>query len=211
MGWMEDSSSPMLATRQRDPSDLGRYQLFYGGQDSAEVTTRITAPNGLMASVVERMATQMSCRAVPQDVYKPEGERRLLKYVSVDGSMVDPIALQPEDDNGIPIVPAEEGIRAALVNLHAHMLGERLTPTHPEINRTFNLFLETWREGKQKMSAEMDPLSSNLPGECQANSDPFTGVGYPEELRVTEDDTYTIRAWMAVVTYLLTDYQFLYE
>ena len=36
-------------------------------------------------------------------------------------------------------------------------------------------------------------------------------VGLPEELRVTEDPDYSVRAWMAVVTYLLSDYNFVYE
>ncbi len=208
---MEGNASPMLATRLRDPSDLGRFQLFYGGQDSDQVTSRITAPNGLMASVAERMATQMSCRAVPQDVFKPAESRLLLKHVEVNGSMVDPVNLQPEDDNGIAIQAAEAGIRQAIVNLHEHMLGEHLTPTHVEVERTFKLFLETWREGKEKMQLAEGALSTNLPGACQANEDPYTGADYEDESRITEDPDYTIRAWMAVVTYLLTDYQFLYE
>ncbi len=211
MPWMENGNNPMLTTNPRDPSDLGRFQLFYGGQDADTVTTRITAPNGLMAAVAERMATQMSCRAVPQDVYRPADQRLLLKFVDVNGKQVDPVDLQPEDDNGISIQAAEAGIRQAIVNLHEHMLGEHLTPTHPEVERTYKLFLETWREGKQKMALSEQPLSPNLPGECQADQDPYTGVAYPDEDSITEDSDYTIRAWMAVVTYLLTDYQFLYE
>jgi hypothetical protein len=29
--------------------------------------------------------------------------------------------------------------------------------------------------------------------------------------RIENDDRYTVRAWMAVMTYLLSDYGFLYE
>ncbi len=41
--------------------------------------------------------------------------------------------------------------------------------------------------------------------------DPITGEDLPEERRVRRDEDYTMRAWMAVVTYLLSDYDFLYE
>ena len=31
------------------------------------------------------------------------------------------------------------------------------------------------------------------------------------EEQITSDESYVIRAWMAVVTYLLSDYKFLFE
>ncbi|MEM9692172.1 MAG: hypothetical protein AAGA56_06490, partial [Myxococcota bacterium] len=61
----------------RDLGDVGRYELFYGGLDFNDVTERITNPNGLMAAVAERTATEMSCASVPYDLSLPGEERRL--------------------------------------------------------------------------------------------------------------------------------------
>ena len=38
-----------------------------------------------------------------------------------------------------------------------------------------------------------------------------TGEPYPEEQQVVDDPNYTVRAWMAVMAYLLSDYRFLHE
>jgi hypothetical protein len=40
---------------------------------------------------------------------------------------------------------------------------------------------------------------------------PITGVDLPEAEKLEKDVNYAIRAWSAVITYLLSDYQFLYE
>ena len=50
-----------------------------------------------------------------------------------------------------------------------------------------------------------------LPGACQATQDYWTGEPYPEDVAVTMDENYSIRAWMAVMSYLLSDYRFLHE
>ena len=58
--------------------------------------------------------------------------------------------------------------------------------------------------------AEDSEYSINLPTPCRVTTDRITG----EELgdaAITEDPEYTIRAWMAVVSYLLGDFTFLYE
>jgi hypothetical protein len=41
--------------------------------------------------------------------------------------------------------------------------------------------------------------------------DPYTGVDLPDGQKLEKDATYAVRAWSAVITYLLSDYQFLYE
>ena len=44
-----------------------------------------------------------------------------------------------------------------------------------------------------------------------ARVDPNTQQDLPEAQQISDDTAYTIRAWMAVVTYLLSDYKFLFE
>lgn len=181
--------------------DGNYYRIFYGGIDSDTVIERIVAPNGVMANVAARMANEMACRAVPQDFAKDAADRRLFPAVE--------ISYEPEDPNGFPIPGAIEAIKENIRYLHARVLGEELFPGDPELDRTWELFYETWKEGKAKVAA--GELDRSLPWNCRARADFFTGEEYPEGRRVERDDGYTIRAWMAVMTYLLLDYRFLYE
>ena len=89
------------------------------------------------------------------------------------------------------------------------MLGEELELDDPEIDRTYELFYETWKEGKAKIADET--VHRWLPWQCQARLDPDSGEELPEDQRLSQDERYTIRAWSAVLTYLLSDYGFLYE
>ena len=50
-----------------------------------------------------------------------------------------------------------------------------------------------------------------LPPDCQHLREYWTGADLPEEARIVNDPGYTIRAWMAVISYLLMDYRFLYQ
>ena len=47
--------------------------------------------------------------------------------------------------------------------------------------------------------------------DCQVRDDYWTRTELPDKDKLTEDPNYVIRSWMTVVTYLLSDYQFLYE
>ena len=96
------------------------------------------------------------------------------------------------------VVPGDEAsnqkIRQTIVALHQRLLGHELTLDHPEIERTFQLF------------------SGIL---TDANTQPFEPretyyCGGRDEFRA-EDPHYTLRAWRAVVTYLLRQHEFLYE
>ena len=200
---------PYLAPRPRNISDTGRFQLYYGGVDFDDVSARITEPNGLMAAVAERMAVEMSCVAVPADFSRLPDDRKLFKPVEIDGVVYDPIDMEPESVQGLAVPQAEAGIKKTIQYLHSHILGEDLALSDPEIERSYQLFLQTWREGRDKLEA--DEVGTGLPWACRSTEDFYSGKPLPEAQQVTEDDTYTIRAWMAVGTYLLSDYRFLYE
>ncbi len=209
--WLDGGRGPELRARYRNPSDFGEYQLFYGGIDSDAVTTRINDPNGVMAAVTERMAVQMACRAVPYDFTRAKADRVIFPFVDVSGTSVDPMGLEPETDAGLPIELAQQGIRLAIVKLHKRILGETLSPDDPEVTRAFQLFVDTWREGRQGLKQKDKPLSPDLPYACRAEEDFYTGTKLADAKAITKDDKYVIRSWMAVVTYLLGDYKFLYE
>jgi hypothetical protein len=132
----------------------------------------------------------------------------LFPTLELEGTVYDPADLEPES-GGLAVPQAEKGIKQTIQYLHLHILGEDLPAGDAEIDRTYNLFLETWREGKTKMAS--DELGSELPGPCQVNQNPITGEDLPDEERIADDSKFTGRAWMAVLTYLLSDYEFLYE
>lgn len=178
--------------------DAGEYRLLYGGIDSDDVTTRMTDPNGIMAGIQYRMANEMACEVTPRDFTLPKDERRLFPLVGVETS--------PLDEAGFPNDEDEFDIKKNIVHLHSHILGERVDINGAEATRTYNLFLETLQEGRLKLSQE--ELDARL--DCRATRS-LDGVELPEEQQITQDELYTVRAWMAVVTYLLSDYNFLYE
>ncbi|WP_156040903.1 DUF1588 domain-containing protein [Chondromyces apiculatus] len=183
-----------------------RYKLLYGGVDHLDVLQRIGEPNGIMANVSDRMANEMSCRSVPRDFSLPQEERLLFPNVDV--------SFEPQDRNGFDVDPAIDAIKQNIQYLHKRVLGESLDISHPEIERTYQLFLATWQEGVKGMAkAEDDPerISRDLPGDCHVNEEFWTSKPLPEEMRINGDETYTIRAWMAVMTYMLSDYRFLYQ
>ena len=95
-------------------------------------------------------------------------------------------------------------IKKNIQHLHQQLLGETLALTDPEIERTYQVFLGTWQELESAGSPD-------LIWECQAQNDPTTGNPLPKSATISQDANYTLRSWIAVVSYLLSDYKFLYE
>jgi hypothetical protein len=177
----------------RQPALTTTYDILYGGIDSDAVTQRLEEPNGVMSSVMARMANEVACQATAWDFLQAPERRKLFPSVAV----TDTPATAPDK------------IRANIRYLHAQVLGEDLPEGSPELERTFALFNETWLEGTAKVAAKT--LGANPPYNCRGRWDRTTGVELPEGQRLEDDKNYTIRSWMAVVTYLLSDYRFLYE
>ncbi len=177
-----------------------RYRILYGGIDSDGVIQRIESPNGIMANVQWRMANEMACRTTARDfTIEDKEQRRYFKYVET--------SFVPETDDGFSIDGAIASIKQNIQHLHWFILGERIEIDSSEMERTYNLFYDTWKEGKEKVAN--DELSERL--RCSARRDAITGEDYPEDRRVENDREYTVRAWQAVITYMLADYKFLYE
>jgi hypothetical protein len=92
------------------------------------------------------------------------------------------------DETDIPDGGAGESlIRQNIVFLHRHILGEDLAITDAEIATTYQLFVDVRARGE-----------TAIPSQCRGGG-PST------------DSNGTVIPWMAVVTYLLADYRFLYE
>ena len=147
-----------------------RHYLLYGGIDSDEVITRTTEPNALIDGIQERISNQVACQRVADDLY--------------NGGILFPFV----DETDVPDGGAgENAIRQNIQFLHRHILGEDLALTDPEIDATYQLFLDVRAEG-----------ATAIQGPCRGGGS-------------SSDNNGTVIPWMAVVTYLLADYRFLYE
>ncbi|MDH3486122.1 MAG: hypothetical protein OEM16_18060, partial [Myxococcales bacterium] len=182
--------------RQRpDRADYLRdqYRIFYGGIDSDLVTQRVTAPNGVMASLAQRMAYEVACSAVPYDFSKASNQRLLF----------------PGIDRNVAIDNGSDQVRDAVRHLHEQLLGESLGANDPEIDATMVVLTEAYSLGRNGLST--GAVSEELADPCRLNNDRMTGDSLPDNRRINQDPDYTLRAWMAAVSYLLSDYRYLYE
>lgn len=171
------------------------YRFFYGGIDSIQTTTRLTEMNGVMANIAERMANEVSCNATAFDFTRPTEERLLFPNVEI---------------TDLPNEGGDAAIRDNIVYLHKHLLGERLDSDDSEIERTVQLFNTVYEHGHTDLLSESSNYSVALPSPCRASTDRITGDELGDAA-LTDDPDYTVRAWMAVVSYLLGDFGFLYE
>jgi hypothetical protein len=178
-----------------DRETYQNYFILYGGMDSDSVISHIKQPNGSIAAVATRMANEMSCGLTAYDFTRPADQRRFFPLVER------------------PIVPESAGsevpgsvklIKQNIAYLHHLFLGENLKEDDPEVERTYKLYLDTWHELSASQNTEMEWW-------CQGRWDPTTGKDLDQSVVIGDDPDYTIRSWMAVMSYLMMDYKFIYE
>ncbi|NUP12066.1 MAG: hypothetical protein HOW73_38970 [Polyangiaceae bacterium] len=186
---------------QERPFLQSDYKILFGGIDSRDTTTRITSPSGIMSNVAERMGLEAGCRLVNAEFSIPIDQRRFLKNVE----MID----EPQDANYRDVPGAIEVIKTDIQYLHQQLLGEKLDINDPEIERTYQLFVDVWKEGKTNVLPTEGGWG--FPWACVSERNYVTGEWIPDEQRIEGDEFYTGRAWSAVLAYMLTDYSFLYE
>lgn len=189
-------------------SKLGNtFHQIYGGIDSDSIVTRLTSPNGMMGAMQLRMANELSCYAVPHDFWLPEEQRRLFLFVDKDTN--------PYNDVGAQDPVAMNLIRQNIQYLHEYLLGESLPLNAEEIQHSFDLYMNVLNRGRQYvLSNSGEWWAVKLPGDCDRTRD-FEGNDLDDEdgdnARLQYDNQFVIRAWMALVAYLLSDYKFLYS
>ncbi|HKA06536.1 MAG TPA: DUF1592 domain-containing protein, partial [Gemmataceae bacterium] len=160
--------------------------MLYGGIDSKEVTDRASDPSGAMGAIQRILSNDVACKNVARDFKRPAMERRFF-------SRVDPETLpgtSPESD---------KAIRETIAHLHEMILGRFDAVDSAEVARSFELFSGIVEDAKKQKSVEKQETYY-----CRAGNPDAKGSAVP-------DPHYTIRAWRAVVTYLLRRQEFLYE
>lgn len=100
-------------------------------------------------------------------------------------------------------------IRGKLVELHEKLWGEQVPSDHPEINALYQLYVSSW-QAKQSRSdwrhiAE-DGINCNYDwGQYDEPENDIWGWNKGD------DPFYAMSAWRTVLTYMLSDYKYLYE
>jgi len=195
--WVGNRTYYTQDTRQakghRDQLLLNAYNILYGGMDSLNVVERTSELNGIMANIQLRMAAEMSCKITPIDFYVAAGDRKMFPFVEKD--------LEPVDEESI--VKIKENIQY----LHKHFLNEDLAIDDPQLELTYDLFFETYEEGKANVAATTESRNLN----CRLTRDPVTGNSLSGAMQISTDDNYVIRSWAIVVAYMLSDYKYLYD
>lgn len=160
----------------------GQTAMLYGAIDSKEVTERAADPSGAMGAIQRTLANEVACRNVALDFSRNRTERILFPNI-------DPNAIPGES------TVTDQQIRTAIVHLHQHVLGRDDAEDSPEVGRSFDLFSEVISDAqKYGVFDERETWS------CRQGLE-----------RPVPDPHYTVRAWRAVVTYLVRQHDFLYE
>jgi hypothetical protein len=160
----------------------GQLGMLYGDIDSKEVTERATDPSGAMGAIQRIYSNDVACKQTLRDFARPAAERRLFPGI---------------ERNVVPGKSAADdlAIRRAIVYLHERILGRDEATDSPDVERTWQLFAGIVADAAAQPSHSKTELY-----ECRSGVADFAA-----------DPDYTIRAWRAVVTYLLRRPDYLYE
>ena len=178
---------------------FGFYQL-YGGIDSVSLFDRPDRLNTPMLSVAATMANEVPCRYGMPDFKLPKSERLLFPWVDRDDTL--------QTDRA--------AIKANVQHLFWHLLGEKHELTSDEVQDVADLFDTIQQEGVDGIEARdqereaREQLDPNDPRHDQ----PLPGYDLNFNSRCGElgdDPDYTYRAWLAVLTWMLSDWAFLHH
>ena len=225
-------------TRSRDGylrSDLVEdrdWRLVYGGIDSGDVTKRTDSMSPIMVATSQYTAAIVACRSTSYDFTKPQPERRLFRFVDLGTT---PFKVRAKGETAlVPVDGAEKQIRDNIAYLYFRLLGETVKPDSEEVSKTYGLFVDVWKDLEQ-IDLDKGNNKGLSNGRCAASVDYDKPVRFepnaegrlatvyaqlserPEKapyevgMRLDRDDTFTIRSWQSVMTYLMTDYRFTHE
>jgi hypothetical protein len=167
-------------------------KTLYGGLDGSfdGVKARQRLPSTLTAAIVDHMALEVSCISTTRDFDKPTASRLLFPKVEKSAIV-----------SGDPTAADQAAIVQNIQYLHERFLGERLSADDPEIVATYQL-LKGAKDDHAGAPAALDrPCSDDID----------LGTGAAVAGGTTTDPTYMVRAWQAVIAYLLMDYRFVFE
>lgn len=180
-------------------------RVMYGGIDSIRTNVRLENMGGVSETLSKAMASEMACNAVGDDFKNARKSRRFFPHVEL---------------HFIPETHSEQ-IRRNIVHMHSVLLNETLNPDDPEITATYNLFVAARNTIKEEGNTGLRPGHLGNPlknqrggigcdGYIRPEVDPLRGLWSAQGGRL-KDSHYTIKAWMAVMNYLLLDFNYVHD
>jgi len=195
-GLMPDGTNRVL--------DLNEFRLLMGGIDSDQMIVRSREPSPVSQNITRRYSVEMACLAVPQDFsIRDQTARRFFRSV---------------DTTTEPTAENEAEIRADLARIQFLFWGPQANPD--DVSAAYALLQTVWMEGKARVAVGDEP--ADIPSICVADR-PFEDRGSGEasyalppdaageNVVVAADADYVIRAWMATLSFLMTDHRFWVE
>jgi hypothetical protein len=190
--------SGMVATGRDMLRSFRDYRLMFGGTDWDTTPQRYREPNAMSVRIAMRMGNEVACAAVPQDFSRIDPAKRKL-FRNVD------LTTTPEGGG-------EALIRSEIKRLHQLLLNEELSDSSPELEATYQLWVQSHEALRAATSSTRGGGGSGTRRvACRALAS-FSAeqTPYPTDTnRVVDQDTNnTLRPWIAVVSYLLADGRF---
>ncbi len=175
---------------------LEDYYGLFGGIDSDSVSERATELNTLMSAVSGRMSQEMPCRLVIDEFEKPQDQRLLFDLVARSDT--------PNSNDA--------AVRAQVNQLIDHLWGSQvLTELAIEQEQAYQLFNAVWQDRVANAPSIWLYHNDETSGPNAGDDDEFCVLDWDNEQALRFDEHHTVRSWMALITYLLSDFAVLYE
>jgi len=144
-------------------------------------------PNGMMSTMLDLASGIFSCKAVSKDLNK--SQPTLLPHSDIQKQIFDV--------NGSPINVEHESIKKDLQQLYWHLWGQQVTLDNDELLTDYQSYLALLAKGQKALQDKS--INQWLSSTCHNN------VG------VSTDPDYRVRAWMDMVNLMINDHRFIFE
>jgi len=175
---------------------LRDYYGLFGGIDSDSVKERATELNTLMSAVAGRMSQELPCRVVIDEFEQDKAQRLLFNLVDMSDT--------PSSNNS--------AIRNQINQLITRLWGSQV---HSDIaieqEQAYQLFNAVWQDRVANAPSIWLYHNDESDGVNAGDDDEFCVLDWDNEQALRYDEHHTVRSWMALLTYLLSDFSILYE
>ncbi len=175
---------------------LRDYYGLFGGIDSDSINERATELNTLMSAVAGRMSQELPCRVVIDEFEQDKAQRLLFNLVDISDT--------PTSNN--------TAVRNQINQLIARLWGSQVhTDLAVEQEQAYQLFNAVLQDRVANAPSIWLYHNDETDGPNAGDDDEFCVLDWENDQALRHDEHHTVRTWMALLTYLLSDFSILYE
>jgi hypothetical protein len=175
---------------------LRDYYGLFGGIDSDSVSERATELNTLMSAVAGRLSQELPCRVVIDEFEQAKEQRLLFNLVDMSDT--------PSSNNA--------AVRNQINQLIDRLWGHQVhTELEIEQEQAYQLFNAVWQDRVANAPSTWLYHNDESAGPNAGDDDEFCVLDWENTQALRHDEHHTVRSWMALLTYLLSDFSILYE